>query len=370
MSANNFYLFYQRYGFNPNDVVIHYDFNTPHVGYVENVAPNNINQNGLIRMYKPEFWMFPESGNFSCGSYVEVDKQNFVGYDSQNLTMLIACERDIRTGYYPREAATNATIFSSISSGFSGIASGFAFGMTSTNALFFKAYDVSGNKYFWTSDKQYSNRNILALSKFGNNFNFMVYDTGSYSFIAENYYLQFNLQNSADFTIGKPYDTGQVGGFDGTMDEFIFIKNYFTLPGLSYIASGFFTAYTPPFQSGIQTTTTGITGYGTQTVTGFTVTGYQSTFTGMDIDDCGVSYSGFSMTPLTGTNVTTINIPLSGLLTYFTTVTTGEAYILDSGYLSGIEAGELSAYTGFNGFSGFDAFDLVFNNYDSYFNLG
>jgi hypothetical protein len=296
------------------DVDFYFSFNNPGqpLDFTSDFSSSvfgNVNKSG--------FWSNSGSATFDGDTRLNITRptKEFARESSGEFSFIVS---SLKSG------ANDGVIFSSLGSG-SGSApqithSGFSFGFNKANKFFFQSYDNFINepiKVFINDVFPSKNSFSVSVSRQSLDLNF--YDFSNNSLKSHSFSFNNPIHFSNTFRFGSGLNNspswGISSGWIGTIDDMCFSSDFnFGQDALSSFSKGMFVDY---FQSGGQVSyieSVVVTGYSSGQVPLYSgITGYETTITGVEVDDFGNEYSGIITTPLYGITYGTGVIELTGI---------------------------------------------------------
>lgn len=366
MSSYNFYLYSDLIGIDRDTIKIYYDFEESGDPVVYNVASGNHGANAPIINQNVFFWNNPDSGFFSCDTFLQPDLSGYNGLDAGDWTIMVLYNKVFRDSY-DDDSLTNEILFSNLSSG-NGVASGIAIGTNGFGNFFFEAAISSGMSQFYCGNTAYSPKQAAYFVKNGQFLFFGGYDSGTNVLGAESFYLISGLNPSDLWQIAKGNEGGY-GQFEGYIDEFVFISGALDYPTLSLLISGMIADRTTGAYVRSTGYYSGVTGYQNQITLRSGITGYDISITGAAVDNCGNVVPLYELLPITGFIPFTGTIAVSGNIFYSTKVFSGAENILDSNLIDGMYFDDFGSPSGFDGNLFESGMNNIYNNVTTFFNI-
>lgn len=219
MASNGFSFFYKKLGLSFDNLAFHFDFENSG-GSIENISGNSL----ISGVYGGGFSFLNGSGVFNNG-FVSAD--NFEEVSPNNWSSIFVINS---TGTNP------SVIFSSLDSA---ISSGVELCVNSVNQLVFSSV-IDGEVVSDVADLSLSNKNIVGITKIGNDVSVMRYSPESFGVKSKT--ITFppgtRLNNFESFNIGS----GKLSSFsalNGGVDEIAFIQNSINIDQFRVLSSGF-----------------------------------------------------------------------------------------------------------------------------------
>lgn len=237
---------------------------------------------------------------------------------------------------YEKSGNGGATLISNIELVSGSYYQGFEFGVTANNRLYFEYYSPNGPQVF-SAPGNLSDKEAVFLTIFNNSVLMGSYDfysnsvsnslpfviNGDYLFNPSGVYLGYNPKATGLYSYNKQ--------LTGTISEFtVFSPSLYPLD-VTYVMSGFVNNHSAPTNYINYINTTGITGYATG-ITGYytAVTGYSIVATGVITNSFGITHTGYTSIPLSGTLSGSGVIALTGITQIATSGYSGESVSLDT----------------------------------------
>ena len=244
------------------------------------------------------FWQSSGSGYYGpCYSYTQT---------SGSLNLTTGTYAMVYNKTVPNSATLLSTIYTGQDQSNNIYYGGYEFGVTANNYLYFEYYSINGPQVF-SSNIPLSDKAAVFLTLDTDKVSFGNYDyftsqlnsqnipiSTSYLFAPTGVYVGYNPNATGIYCHNKP--------FTGYIDEVLFSTQPLQSSSLSTLFSGFVNNYVPSTSTNLSGMVTGITGSGTYYSGYYTaITGYSSNPTGLVYDWFGNTYTGYQVTPLTGT---------------------------------------------------------------------
>ena len=237
---------------------------------------------------------------------------------------------------YEKSGNGGATLISNIELVSGSYYQGFEFGVTANNRLYFEYYSPNGPQVF-SAPGNLSDKEAVFLTIFNNSVLMGSYDfysnsvsnslpfviNGDYLFNPSGIYLGYNPKATGLYSYNKQ--------LTGTISEFTMFSPSLYPLDVTYVMSGFVNNYFAPTNYINYINTTGITGYVTG-ITGYytAVTGYSVVATGVITNSFGITHTGYTSIPLSGTLSGSGVVALTGITQIATSGYSGESVSLDT----------------------------------------
>ena len=349
MKESGINYFYSSLGLDTDSFAILYTFEEGAGSIVNSITGANPLFSGEIN---GNIWGKPGSGTFT-GGYVSIT--NGSGLDSSlSFSHLISYEQ-ITTG---KKILFNNKLG----------ASGYEFGLTDTNKIYF---ETAGEPVIATTSNNLSSKNLISVSYIANFLSVGQYNFTSKSFEFETFQQNFGLLPSDKPTLGS--------GFTGYIDYYLYSNDYLGAEVLNQLASGWYVAKTGSQVSVETICAPGVTGYQSQFYSTTGVTGYSvgpiGNLDGVG-DFTGVFPTGYNLTPMTGILSSGLTqIPVTGSVCVSYSGELVDLFSFNSGYISGFGmdktlilrslSGDMIKYSTSN-----ELFADIFNHSFAQFNSG
>lgn len=266
------------------------------------------------------FWEDSGKAYFS-GNYVKIPEITGSGFfDIKNCTFIFNYEK-LKIGshtFISNIIRENSTEYDADENSYpTNIYKGFEFGVTANNNLYFEYFNQNGPNVF-VQNKTLADKSAVFLTLLNNSINFGYFDfitqniisdnvaiNSSYIFNPKNLYIGYNPDSYGLYNNNTP--------FVGKMADFMISSPKLFSSQIIELQKGFSYEYTPGYEVVTSGLFTGITGsLFTITGTGYIITGYQKTATGVITDNWGFETMGYSLSPLYGEELLYGNLDLTG----------------------------------------------------------
>ncbi len=304
------------------DFKIFYDFNT-----ISNIIPSvpyaDSQFSGVLSGATGSFDGVSGFGLLSGNNYITIQNPDLI--DQKFWTMFFS---------YETFESKQGVLFSNYSE-FSGNKSGFAIGLNASNKMFFESY-VNNEPFILESPFNYFNKNLTTITRYNSNISFGLYDFDERTFNESSHSLSSSaLKFSNNWYLGRDINSPSYfsgGALNGYMEAFLYFSKPLSINEKNIVASGFYYTATTGGLNITYDTFTGITGYSTgQVIVGSGITGYDTVSLGFltgDWCDCNDNDEIFETVALTGYFYDYTSIPLTGVITGYTTGINSDSLIL------------------------------------------